>query len=486
MSLLLALRARRGGAHASALIALPTRLAAYALEPATEDGRQCSWIQVAIVGRVEPRNLDITSADLRQMAANFKRGKFPEPPTQICVDYDHLSMKPARPGDGKAAGWVLDVELRGDDSELWAQVEWTPDGAKAIAAKEYQYVSPVIASQFTTNGGEEIGTTLFNVAITNTPQLQGMAPVTLRRANDPSGARVQMLATPTLEAFAVLGDYERRWRVEATLQGQFGAPNDYYDNTYCYLLDLYGDVAVFRKSGDARTWSIPFAISDDGTVTLTGDPVEVTPTYTPLTAGSARTATMTMHTLTIDGKAVQVPESALEATDLVKALRAKVPAEGAAGVAAEQFTALSTQVATLSSQVTSLTSAVATEKARGDQAETALKSRDAKDAVAVLVQAGKLAPAQRAWAEEFALNDPARFAAFAETAPVILKLDRVHGRQPREVDAPSDDPLEEVTRRVTALRSATPSLDETTAMAQVFDADRDLYNAYREAVAVRV
>lgn len=438
-------------------LAFPTRLANYALTAADDaTGSLTSWIQIAVACSVEPRNLEITVDDLRRMAANFKAGKFPEPPTEICCDYEHFSVRSTKPGDGRAAGWIKDVELRADDAELWALVAWTPDGAKVVANKEYQFISPVIASDLVTNAGEHIGPTLINIALTNTPQLQGMAPVTLSRVH---GSPVTAMAT--------LGDYERRWRVEEALQRRFGAPDEYYSCCYCYLVDLFGDVAVYRTSDDARTWSIPFAIADDGTVTLTGDPVEVTPTYTPLMmAGSARTLTMKMITLTLDGKAIQVPETAIEDLDLVKALRAKVPADGTTVVPAEQFTALSGQVASLTSQVTTLSATVTAEKGRADAAEQAIKTRDAKDRVAVLMRAGKVTPAQQPWAEALALSSPDMFAQFEATAPVVVPLETEIG----SAAGVTGDAHQQLTAKAAELKKLTPSLTDEQAYAAACDA----------------
>ena len=166
-------RFRREGSDA--LIVFPTSLAAYPLTAASASAPATSWIQVALVSPVEPRGLDITADDFRQMAGNFRAGKYPEPPTGICVDYEHLSLKPSKPGDGKAAGWIVALELRNGHAELWAQVEWTPSGAEAVRSREYQFITPVTASGFVTTAGKQIGTTLLNAALTSNPQLQGRA-----------------------------------------------------------------------------------------------------------------------------------------------------------------------------------------------------------------------------------------------------------------------------------------------------------------------
>jgi phage I-like protein len=112
------------------------------------------------------------------MLSNFHT-VMPQKPTRLPVDYDHLSMDPQKPGDGIAAGWFVDLELRDNGSTLWGLVDWTPTAADAISKKEYQYVSPSFARNYTAKDGKKIGTTLLAAAITNHPFLEGMAPLTL-------------------------------------------------------------------------------------------------------------------------------------------------------------------------------------------------------------------------------------------------------------------------------------------------------------------
>ncbi len=53
-----------------------------------------------------------------------------------------------------------------------------------------------------------------------------------------------------------------------------------------------------------------------------------------------------------------------------------------------------------------------------------LARRDARERVAAAVQAGKVAPVQRAWAEALALKDAAMFEAWAASAPRVMVLGR--------------------------------------------------------------
>lgn len=140
-----------------------------------------SWIQLATIGKFVSNRygkFEITKDDLRSMYRNF-RDVTPKAPTELPVDYDHLSMEPAKPGDGVAAGWFKNLQLRSDDSELWGEVEWTDTAADKIEKREYRYVSPSFVKDHTHKDGRKIGTTLLAAAVTNHPFLEGMKALTL-------------------------------------------------------------------------------------------------------------------------------------------------------------------------------------------------------------------------------------------------------------------------------------------------------------------
>jgi hypothetical protein len=142
-----------------------------------------SWIQLARTGAFVSKRygkFTIEKTDLSQMLSNFTTIT-PKAPTLLPVDWDHLSMQdPKQPGDGAAAGWMKNLELRDSGDTLWAEVEWTPKAAEAIKNREYQFVSPSFVQNHTHKDGQKIGTTLLAAAITNHPFLEGMQALTLR------------------------------------------------------------------------------------------------------------------------------------------------------------------------------------------------------------------------------------------------------------------------------------------------------------------
>jgi len=89
--------------------------------------------------------------------------------------YDHLSDEPAKPVDGKAAGWVQDLQVRDGGQTMWCLPKWTRRAAELIANGEYRFVSPYFLVDYLDKAsGQRIGPTLKAVAITNRPFLEGM------------------------------------------------------------------------------------------------------------------------------------------------------------------------------------------------------------------------------------------------------------------------------------------------------------------------
>lgn len=69
--------------------------------------------------------------------------------------------------------------------------------------------------------------------------------------------------------------------------------------------------------------------------------------------------------------------------------------------------------------------------------------RDADEAVTLALRAGKITPAQKAWAETYALSDPKGFAAFVEKAPQVIPLGEIAGDTllPLKSDKPDEATL---------------------------------------------
>lgn len=114
-----------------------------------------------------PLIFEITKETLAEIVQNFKdkaRG------IDINIDFSHKS-------DEEAAAWMKDLILENNGTELWAEVEWTPDGLAALGAKKFRYLSPDFAFSYTDNeSGKKFGATLFGAGLTNRPVIKNMAP----------------------------------------------------------------------------------------------------------------------------------------------------------------------------------------------------------------------------------------------------------------------------------------------------------------------
>lgn len=110
----------------------------------------------------------ITRDTLREMRSNYRanvRG------VDLAIDFGHKS-------EGVAAGWISDIFLLEDDTELWARVKWTPRGEAAVIGKEYRYTSADFGMKAQDPETQKwSGPTLNGAALTNRPFIKRMSPV---------------------------------------------------------------------------------------------------------------------------------------------------------------------------------------------------------------------------------------------------------------------------------------------------------------------
>lgn len=442
-----------------------------------------SWIQVAKTGTFFSQRygtFSITSDDLRQMLHNFTHIT-PIAPTQLPVDYDHLSMDPKKPGDGKAAGWFVTgrMELREHDTELWAEVAWTPEAAEAITNGEYRFVSPSFVRDYVWKNGTNIGTTLVAAAITNHPFLEGMAAVTL-------SSHLGDVAVP-IEAGRTdlgMGYDDRRQRVTAALYNVLGYPSGGYPID-CYVRDLDDTWVVYQIAG--KTFRRGYAMDENGMVTVSPAVEEVIVQWTPLQHVALKQETVMSDVFTlrdVRGTEVEVKPEGLQqfladqiAAAKDEAKKTAVP-EGSVVIAAskvQEFEATSAKVTELTDTVTSLSAAAETA-----QKEThALKLRTKLDG---LSQAGRLSKPQRDWAEK-TFAAPTSLAAFEEWAATVpttplVPLNREHGSGAgaERTDQPAASDL----NALALTRSKEKGISFVDAAKEIAAERQDLITRYRE------
>src|SRR4051794_10483511 len=106
---------------------------------ADENGNPPSRIHLLSVGHWHTPwhgAFEHTSADLAEMVEHFNEGiGLVEGSNKFAINYSHN-------GGERAAGWVTELGLDNDGTELWAEnVEWTPAGSQALKDKEFRYIS---------------------------------------------------------------------------------------------------------------------------------------------------------------------------------------------------------------------------------------------------------------------------------------------------------------------------------------------------------
>lgn len=96
------------------------------------------------------------------------RCKFMERQLQIPIDYEHQTLKDMQ---APAAGWIKDIMLKNDG--IYGAVDWTDRAAEYLKNREYRYLSPVVLTQ----GKERRVVALHSAALTNTPAINAMTPI---------------------------------------------------------------------------------------------------------------------------------------------------------------------------------------------------------------------------------------------------------------------------------------------------------------------
>ncbi|MGA7673536.1 MAG: phage protease [Rhizomicrobium sp.] len=139
------------------------------------EGGAPKWVQLFPAGTFKP--VDGRGPwTLGDPAAVIAASKLPAP-----IDYDHGAERPANVSlNSRAAGWIEELATAGPEGQsgFWARVDWTPEGAKAVAAKEYRFLSP---SFIHTKAGQI--TKVLRAALTNTPALELKALASIEQEN---------------------------------------------------------------------------------------------------------------------------------------------------------------------------------------------------------------------------------------------------------------------------------------------------------------
>lgn len=141
--------------------------------PVVEDGAVPETVQIAETGLWEghPAGPELVTPNHLKAAKDYFDRHYKANEADLAIDYNHASIAvPTGASKAPAAGWIREMEIR--DDELWGSVLWTADAAKAIAAKEYRYLSPVLMFNMPDRvTGDPVPMAIHSIALTNTPFL---------------------------------------------------------------------------------------------------------------------------------------------------------------------------------------------------------------------------------------------------------------------------------------------------------------------------
>jgi phage I-like protein len=142
-----------------------------------------TWVQILVTGEWQhPRygKLAITSEKLRELKDNFDAGAR----DFVYADYDHGIANAKGDGNAIAAGEVKSLELRENDTQLWAEFEPTEPAREKIANREYRKTSADFLDDYRDKKtGKKWGAVLRGFALTNVPYIEGMQPLALGDAH---------------------------------------------------------------------------------------------------------------------------------------------------------------------------------------------------------------------------------------------------------------------------------------------------------------
>jgi phage I-like protein len=108
---------------------------------------------------------------LDEVAARLVMEEWETHKNDMVIVYEHQTFADP-PVEAPAAGWIKGLVNKGADG-IWAAIEWTERAREYIANREYRYVSPVFLKRKSDNRVIR----LVNVALTNQPNIDGMAPL---------------------------------------------------------------------------------------------------------------------------------------------------------------------------------------------------------------------------------------------------------------------------------------------------------------------
>jgi hypothetical protein len=141
------------------------------------DNKAPEWVQLMRTIKAEHGVYGAVKLDTKDLQAFKKNFDEKKRRVELAVDYSHMAHL-------EAAGWITNIELREQDTELWIQVDWTDEAKKKIQDKQYRYLSADFSMKYIDEETNEvIGQMLHGAGLTNRPFIRGMNPI-LSEIND--------------------------------------------------------------------------------------------------------------------------------------------------------------------------------------------------------------------------------------------------------------------------------------------------------------
>jgi phage I-like protein len=113
------------------------------------------------------KKIIVDESSISSIVSEFKRRG-----NDLVVDYEHASLETEA---APAAGWISRLIDKGSEG-LWAAVTWTEKAKNFLKNREYRYYSPV----FYIRKSDNRVISILSVALTNTPRLNHLKPVSAK------------------------------------------------------------------------------------------------------------------------------------------------------------------------------------------------------------------------------------------------------------------------------------------------------------------
>lgn len=217
-----------------------------------------TWVQVARGGTFKGYaggELEFTLDEqiFSQVIANFRaHPAFARRDGVIAWDFHHSSeMSPSSgsiPERGAPAqGWVLDLDVRrgSNGPELWALTKWLEPARSYIREGRYRWASiSLVFDAVDAVSGKSVGAVITSIALTNTPFIEGMSPLTAERGNQQHTQDHNLMTD--ISKFPGRNSYEQAM---AYLRAQPGGDTLTYDECFLRARDIVRDAQLAALDG---------------------------------------------------------------------------------------------------------------------------------------------------------------------------------------------------------------------------------------------